>query len=397
MGTSKKYSLFATTAKGIENLLAEELTSLPGVSEVKVERAGASFVGDLEAAYRACLWSRTANRILLPVKSFPAPNPEKLYGGVKSIKWSDHLSAKGTLAVDFSSSHSQITHTHFGALKVKDAIVDQLRSVQGERPSIDVERPDVRVNVYLHEDHANVSIDLSGDSLHRRGYRKIGVPAPLKENLAAALILSTAWPKEHQNLSFMDPMTGSGTLPIEAAMIALDYAPGLKRGYYGFLGWKGHSPSIWNSLLDEAKSRIVTDRKKFPKIVGYDSDFRAVRVALQNSEQAELTKVVHFEKREFADCTPISDYGVIMINPPYGERLGEVEALTPLYKQMGDTFKQKFKGWTGYIFTGSKDLSKTVGLKTSQRLTFFNGAMECRLLKYEMYQGSPSPARSEGP
>lgn len=384
MGTSKKYSLFATTAKGIENLLAEELSSLSGVSEVKVERAGASFVGDLETAYRACLWSRTANRILLPLKNFPASTPEKLYGGVKSIKWSDHLSAKGTLAVDLSSSHSQITHTHFGALKVKDAIVDQLRSVQGSRPSIDVERPDVRVNVYLHEDHANVSIDLSGDSLHRRGYRKVGVPAPLKENLAAALILSTPWAKENQDLAFMDPMCGSGTLPIEAAMIALNYAPGLKRGYYGFLGWKGHSPEIWNKLLDEAKDKVVKDRKKL-RIVGYDSDFRAVRVALQNSEQADLTKMVHFEKREFSDCVAISDHGIIMMNPPYGERLGEVEALKPLYKQIGDTFKQKFKGWNGYIFTGSKDLSKTVGLRTSQRLTFFNGAMECRLLKYEMY------------
>ncbi len=385
MATSTKFSLFATTAKGIEPLLVQELSSLPGVSNVRLGRAGATFEGSLEVAYRACLWSRTANRILLPLKSFSAPHPEKLYGGVKSIKWTDHLSSKNTIAVDFSSSRSQITHTHFGALKVKDAIVDQLRSVQGSRPSVDPARPDVRINVYLHEDQATVSIDLSGDSLHRRGYRKAGVPAPLKENLAAAMVLSTLWPKKYQELAFLDPMCGSGTLPIEAAMIALDYAPGLKRDYYGFLRWKGHSAEVWKRLLEEAQSRVIQDKKKFPKIVGYDADFRAVRVALQNSEQAGLTKAVHFEKRDFSECTAIAEKGILVVNPPYGERLGELEQLKTLYKQMGDSFKHKFKGWEAHIFTGSKDLSKSVGLKTSQRVILFNGAMECRLLKYEMY------------
>ncbi|HAR43316.1 MAG TPA: 23S rRNA (guanine(2445)-N(2))/(guanine(2069)-N(7))-methyltransferase, partial [Bdellovibrionales bacterium] len=201
---SEQYEFFATTAKGIEPLLSAELAQM-GATQVEPARAGAKFRGSLATAYRACLWSRTANRVLLPVKSFPAPNPEKLYGGVKSIRWSDHISSKGTLAVDFASNESQITHTHFGALKVKDAIVDQLRSTEGERPSIDTTIPDVRVNAYLHKDIATVNIDLSGESLHRRGYRQQGVFAPLKENLAAAILAITGWKDPSEETCFLDP------------------------------------------------------------------------------------------------------------------------------------------------------------------------------------------------
>jgi len=376
----------------MEPFLAHELTQLGGL-QVKETRAGVSFQGNLETAYKACLWSRVANRILLPLKTVPAANPEKLYGGVRSIRWSDHLSPQTTIAVDFSTSQSQITHSHFGALKVKDAIVDQLRDIHGERPSVDSVRPDVRINVYLFKDEASVSIDLSGNSLHMRGYREEGAFAPLKENLAAALLYAAEWPKmlkeaSLKDLSFIDPLCGSGTICIEAAMMAANRAPGLNREYFGFLGWLGHVPAVWNRVLKEAQDAEITDRKILPRIVGYDRDFRAVRIALQNVERAGLHGRIHVEKRELAQAEKISEKGMVVTNPPYGERLGEVEELRPLYKELGDVFKQKFKGWEGYIFTGSPELAKVIGLKAARRFVLFNGPLECRLFKYSLYEGS---------
>jgi 23S rRNA (guanine2445-N2)-methyltransferase / 23S rRNA (guanine2069-N7)-methyltransferase len=381
--SSEIYQFFATTALGMESLLVQELEQI-GAQSVRLVRAGAHFQGKLEIGMRACLWSRVASRILLPLKSFRAENPDQLYTGVRSIHWTDHLTCQDTLSVDFSTSHSKITHSHFGALKVKDAVVDQFRTLQGERPSVDPHRPSVRINVYLFKDEATVSLDLSGESLHRRGYRMEGVPAPLKENLGAALLKTAGWPKD-PSCAFLDPMCGSGTLPIEAAWMAANRAPGLTRDYFGFLGWQGHVPALWRRLLEEARDLEVRDRKKLPKIVGYDQDFRVVRVALENVERAGLRGVVHIEKRELSSAERIAENGIFLVNPPYGERLGEVEALKPLYKTMGDILKQRFKGWGGYIFTGSSDLAKSVGLKAARRHVLFNGPIECRLLQYDLY------------
>lgn len=385
---------FATTAKGMEDLLADELRGL-GLTGVEKTRAGVHFEGELKAAYRACLWSRIANRVLLPIKTFPAPAPEKLYAGVKSIRWSEHMKADQTLAVDFSSSRSQITHTQFGALKAKDAIVDQFRSNTGTRPSVDVARPDVRVNIYLLEDQATVSIDLSGDSLHKRGYRDEATPAPLKENLAAAILHLAEWPRfcresGGKSGGFVDPMCGSGTLPIEAALIALNRAPGLDRKYFGFLGWAQHDARAWKELVEEAVELEVKDERKVPRIIGYDSDAGAVRAAIANVERADLRSLIHVEKRELSSLLETglpagNSAGIFVANPPYGERLGEVEELKPLYGMIGDVLKRRFQGWTGYVFTGSPELAKCVGLKASRRHVLYNGALECRLLKYELY------------
>lgn len=384
--SNARRGFFATTAKGMEDLLVSELEKL-GAEQVLKTRAGASFQGDLRIAYRACLWSRIANRILLPIKTFPAPTQEKLYGGIKSIRWSEHLKADQTLAVDFASSHSQITHTQFGALKVKDAVVDQFRSNTGTRPSVDVAKPNVRINVYVMKDEATVSIDLSGDSLHKRGYRDEATPAPLKENLAAAILTLAEWPDmvEKSGVSFIDPMCGSGTLPIEVAMIALKRAPGLDRKYYGFLGWAQHQADVWKELVQEALDTEIQDEKRLPKIIGYDMDARAVRAAIANVERAGLRNVIHIEKRELTLSERTSENGLIVMNPPYGERLGEVEELKPLYKLIGDSFKQRFKGWTGYVFTSNPDLAKVIGLQASRRFVLYNGALECRLLKFEIY------------
>ena len=382
----EKYGFFATTAKGMESLLVQELEKLGAglIDSIKMTRSGVSFEGPLELGYRACLWSRVANRILLPLKTFPAADPDQLYGGVRSIHWTDHLTENDTLAVDFSTSASQITHSHYGALKVKDAIVDQFRAVRGSRPSVNPATPSVKVNVYLYQDQATVSIDLSGESLHRRGYRQEGALAPLKENLAAALLMFAEWPNPEAKC-FLDPMCGSGTLPIEAAWMAAQIAPGLGREYFGFLGWQGHVPSLWRRLKEEAESKVIRDPKKLPKIVGYDSDFRAVRLAITHLERAGLRGMVHIEKRELSQCDTIGEKGILVVNPPYGERLGEEESLKPLYSTLGDTFKQKFKGWNAYVFTGSSILAKSVGLKATRRHVLYNGPIECRLLKYELY------------
>jgi len=390
------HTFFAPTAKRMEELLATELRAL-GASSVHAERAGTSFRGSLEVAYRACLWSRIANRVLLPLATFPAPTPHALYEGARTIRWADHLSARHTLAVDCATSTSGITHSHFAALKTKDAIVDQLRECTGARPSIDVARPDVRVNVYLHDDRAVISLDLSGESLHRRSYRQQAGTAPLKENLAAAVLLLAEWPQQAQaGVPLLDPMCGAGTLPIEAALIAASIAPGRGRQYFGFLRWRGHDPAVWTRLQQEAAECERRDLKRLPVIRGFDADSAAVRMALANVERAGLRGMVHIEKRALADCEPIPSRlegamrGVFVTNPPYGERLGDAQELGALYAALGDILRRKFVGWTGYILTGNRELAKRIGLRSTHRYILYNGAIECRLLVFPI---SSQPVR----
>jgi len=393
---TQKY--FATTAKGLEGVLAAELAEL-GARDVENTRAGASFSGALEVAYRACLWSRVASRVLLPLASFRADTPEALYDGVRTIRWWEHLGPRGTLAVDCSISQSRLTHSHFAALKTKDAIVDQLRDRSGERPSIDVARPDVRVNVYLHRDRATVAIDLAGESLHRRGYRERGLAAPLKENLAAGLLLLAEWKRRSaERAPFVDPMCGSGTLPIEAALIAADVAPGLARAHFGFLRWRAHDTALWKRLLAEAEERRVRDPKRLPPIRGYDADARAVRTALTHLEGASVRGLVHIEKRTLAECAalPGRDSGVLFVNPPYGERIGDIETLAPLYAEIGDVLRRRFIGWTGYILAGNRELAKHIGLRTARRVPVYNGAIECRLLEFPIAATAVQSERGPG-
>jgi 23S rRNA (guanine2445-N2)-methyltransferase / 23S rRNA (guanine2069-N7)-methyltransferase len=378
--------LFATAARGLEPLLAEELRAL-GATEVKETRAGVAFAGDLALAYRACLWSRVASRVLMPLARFPAASPEALYDGVRTLDWSAHLGPDNTLAVDFHASHSVITHSHYGALKVKDAIVDQLRDRTGQRPSVATEEPDVRINVYLHENQASVSLDLSGESLHRRGYRVASVTAPLKENLAAAILLRAGWPAiAAQGGALVDLMCGSGTFPIEAALIAAGIAPGLDRTYYGFLRWRGHDAAAWEALLVEARARRAAGLSNLPPIRGYDHDPAAVRAALANVEQAGLTGHVHIERRELGECRAeyVEHAGLVVANPPYGERLGEESELPGLYRTLGNTLKRCYSGWRAAVFTGNPELGKVMGLRAHKLHTLWNGAIECRLLHFEV-------------
>lgn len=390
------HRFFATAPKGIEEVLASELRAL-GASDVEPGSAGVAFTGALEVGYRACLWSRTASRVLLPLATFEAPTAEALYEGVRSIDWRAHLRADGTLAVDFSARASQVAHAHFGALKVKDAIVDQLRAASGTRPAVDLERPDLRVNAYLYRDVATLSIDLSGESLHRRGYRVQSALAPLKENLAAAILLFAGWPEVlRQGGGLVDPMCGSGTLPIEAGLIAADVAPGLLRLPAGLTRWLQHDAALWDALLGEARDR---DRRHAGKlgacIEGFDMDAAAIRAARANARQAGLSAHLCFEQRELSSTARPEGIacGLLVANPPYGERLGEIRALSRLYRRLGDVLKQRFAGWTGYVLTGNLDLAKEVGLRVKRRHVLYNGAIECRLLEIPIDAARPARAR----
>lgn len=377
---------FATCPKNLEGLLEEELISL-GAHNTKQTIAGVNFDGESSLAYRVCLWSRLANRVLLPLASFMVESADDLYDGVRDIKWLDHLQPSNSLAVDFTGVSFAITNSHFGALKVKDAIVDQLRESTGTRPNIDKENPDIRINVYLYNDIANVSIDLSGDSLHRRGYRSSPGAAPLKENLAAAVLYRSGWAKfAEQGKPLLDPMCGSGTILIEAAMIAQDYAPGLLREYFGFIKWRKHDRRIWKSLWDEAKERREQGKQKFKaKIYGYDVDSDVAASTKSYVRNADLTQVIKVDVCDVKEVMPPENIsGLIVTNPPYGMRLYDEERLADLYSGFGVTLRERFLNWEVALLTGNPDLGKTMGIRSHKQYNFFNGAIPCKLLLFHV-------------
>ena len=378
------YQLFATTPKAMEDILAKEILSLGG-DKVQQKLAGVAFQGDLALAYKACLWLRTASRVLLLLGSFEVKSQQDLYDGIQCIDWSQHLNPDDSFAVSFSSKNNPaINNTHFGALKVKDAVVDQMRAKFGTRPNVDTEYPSIRINVYLHNDTAQLSLDLSGESLHRRGYRDVNIAAPIKESLAAAILLRAGWPEiAKRGGSLLDPMCGSGTLLIEGALIAGDIAPGLRRDYFGFLGWKQHDDALWQSLLVEANSRRATGMSQLPVIAGFDQDRHTVTAALQHIENAGLAGKIHVEKRDIMDASAAISWaqGLIVCNPPYGERLGDEEQTAALYRQFGEVMKQRFTGWQAAIIIGDPELGFRLGIRSQKPVTLFNGALECKLLR----------------
>ncbi len=370
---------FATTAKGVEEVLAAELTRL-GAEGVVVESGGARFSGGLEAAYRANLWLRTASRVLMPLAEFACETPEQLYQGVRAIGWTGHLTPAMTLAVDCNLRDSALTHSGFVALKAKDAIVDDLRDALGSRPNVDSKDPDLRINVRLFRNRCTVSLDCSGAPLDRRGYRLDRHEAPLKENLAAALIELSGWDGA---TPLIDPMCGTGTIAIEGALKALRIPPGLLRAGFGFQRWLGFDRELWSRLVEEARQGMLAALPA--PVLGSDLSHSAVAMANENARRAGVGDFISLGRSPIAELSPPPGPGTLIFNPPYGMRLGEEEALKPLYKEIGDTLKQRCKGYTAYLFTGNPALAKCVGLKASRRIVLYNGPIECRLLKYEMY------------
>jgi 23S rRNA (guanine2445-N2)-methyltransferase / 23S rRNA (guanine2069-N7)-methyltransferase len=378
------YQLFATTPKAMETILTDELQAL-GIKNIKATMAGVAFQGDLATAYRVCLWSRTANRVLLVLSSFEVKTQDDLYRGVQKTNWFEHINPEDSFAVSFSAKNSAaINNTHFGALKVKDAVVDQMRTKFHKRPSIDTEQPNIRINVYLNGETAQLSLDLSGESLHRRGYRDVSIKAPMKENLAAAMLLRSGWPQiAKQQGSLIDPMCGSGTLLLEGAMIAADYAPGLLRDYFGFTGWKKHDAECWKKLRAEAEQRKKIGLEKLPVIVGFDQNRHTVNTALAHIANAGLQNKIHVERRDIADAEPAESWkpGLLICNPPYGERLGDEQETAELYKKFGETLKAHFIGWKAAMIISNPELGFRLGIRSQKPITLFNGALECKLLR----------------
>jgi 23S rRNA (guanine2445-N2)-methyltransferase / 23S rRNA (guanine2069-N7)-methyltransferase len=384
--SAAEHAFVATVPRGLADLLARELESL-GAQHCRERSAGVLFTGTLETGYRACLWSRSASRVLLQLTEFEAATADEFHRQVRAFDWSAHIDPARTIACEFTGSHPTITHSHFGALRLKDGICDRLRDDTGARPDVELSRPAVRVHAHANGTHLVLSLDLAGEGLHRRGYRIEAGEAPLRENLAAGLLLRARWPEAAQRgAEFLDPMCGSGTLVIEAAMIAGQRAPGLRRDYFGFLGWKGHDAALWQHLKAEAAERAATQVASI--IRGSDIDQRALTIAAANAERAGVTALIRLEHRPVASVRPLSDEpGLICTNPPYGERLGDQSQSRSLFAELGQTLRQHFVGWDAAVLTAAPESARELRLRSYRVHELWNGAIAVRLLRIDL--GAP--------
>jgi len=378
----------ATAPVGAASVLAEELAQF-GAAEIRERSHDVKFQGTLEVGYRACLWSRTATRVLLQLGQIDAGSSQSLYEAVKRIDWREHLAPGATLACDCSGGNESIRHTIYGSQLLKDAVCDNLRDATGERPNVKPERPDVLLHLHVEGPTALLSVEFSGESLHRRGYRREGGRAPLKENVAAAVLLRAGWPRIcEEGGTLLDPMCGSGTFLTEGALIAADAAPALERDYFGFTGWRGHDPALWQRLCSEARARraLVHPRRC---ILGSDIDADAVRMSLSNGEAAGVADWLHVEKRALGELVrPQAQTGLVVANPPYGERIGAESGLPALYSELGSVLRERFQGWQAAILTGNPPLARNLGIYAKRSHRVFNGAIECRLLRFDLNEAS---------
>jgi len=379
LSTPDPRRFIASCPRGFGDLLARELRDL-GALDVRERALGVEFSGPLAVAYRACLESRVASRVFLVLASFEAHDEARFYEAARALDWREHIDPSRTLACDFTGKHPGITHTRFGALRLKDAICDQLRDTTGRRPDISPERPGVRVHAHANGPTITVSLDLSGEGLHRRGYRAQAGEAPLRENLAAGMLVRAGWPeKSAAAAEFLDPMCGSGTLVIEAAMMAAGMAPGARRHYFGFFGWLGHERTAWESVKREALER---ERVPAFKLRGVDADARVLEAARDNAARAGVAAFVEFERGRLAETKPASaGTGFLATNPPYGVRLDDRSGARALMKELGGVLRERFGGWDAAILAGSADAGLELGLRAERVHTVWNGALECRLLR----------------
>jgi 23S rRNA (guanine2445-N2)-methyltransferase / 23S rRNA (guanine2069-N7)-methyltransferase len=375
----------ATIPRGFSDLLAAEITALGAVG-IKETSGGVSFEGPLALGYRALLESRLASRVLLEVARAPVATADDFYAFARAIDWREHLDPAGTLACEFNGKHPAINNTHFGALKLKDAIVDQLRDTTRQRPSIETQRPDVRVHAHAARDGVTLLIDLAGDALSRRGYRLAGGEAPLRENLAAGILLRAGWPRiAKEGGEFLDPMCGSGTFAIEAAWIATDTAPGLLRDFWGFQGWRGHQPALWEQTVAAARARML---QQVPVVIrGSDRHRGAVATAQANARRAGVGRDLLFEQRDIAEARPASEDpaappGLLCVNPPYGSRIPGDEEAAAAHRAIGEALRGPFANWHAAVLTGEPALGQLIGAEASRVHTVWNGAIECRLLRF---------------
>ncbi|HVK17129.1 MAG TPA: THUMP domain-containing protein [Fimbriiglobus sp.] len=369
---------FATCARGLEPILSRELTVL-GADGVTPGRGGVAFGGGPALVYRANLWLRTAVRILRPVLEADVRSTDELYDAVRGVDWSEYMTPDHTLAVDCNVRDSAITHSQYAARRVKDAVCDQFRERVGRRPSVDTERPGVGINLHVARDHAILSLDSSWDSLHKRGYRPVLTRAPLNEALAAGLLLHLGYDGSEP---LYDPMCGSGTFAIEGAWLALNRPPGLTRKWFGFFGWLDFDKGLWSAIRDEARRGVGA---ALPCPVG-GSDVRtdAVEFARGNARTAGVGNLLRFERQELKQARPpASPPGLLICNPPYGERLGEEKELEPLYRSLGEATAANWPGWRLAVFTANDRLARKVKLRVRRSSPFYNGSLTCKLWEYE--------------
>ena len=384
---TQEFEMIAKTFMGLEPVLANELTQL-GAENVTIGRRMVSFTGDKEMMYRANFQLHTAIRILKPIKHFKALSADDVYEGVKEVDWTQYLALDKTFAVDSVVFSEEFRHSKFVAYKVKDAIVDQFKERTGNRPNISVSNPDIRLHIHIAEDDGTLSLDSSGESLHRRGYRQESVEAPLNEVLAAGMILMTGWRGE---TDFIDPMCGSGTILIEAALIAKNMAPGLFRKEYAFEKW----PDFDADLFDEIYNDESQEREFQHHIYGYDVDVKAVNTALLNVKAAGLSNDITVRQQDFKDFTQPSHKSIIITNPPYGERISTPDLLGT-YKMIGERLKHEFKGNDAWVLSYREECFEQIGLKPSIKIPLYNGSLECEFRRYQMFDGKLKDFRHDG-
>ena len=374
------FTMVAKTQFGLEEILTEELKSL-GAIEVEAHNRAVSFKGDLAVMYRANLCLRTALKVLIPINKFRARNEDQLYDGIKKINWNEYLEKDGRLVIRTSLRSDYFNHSQYVSLKSKDAIVDQFREKYGERPSVDLTQPDLSIDIHVNGDEVTVSLDSSSESLHRRGYRTDTTLAPINEVTAAGMIMLTGWNGQG---NYYDPMCGSGTLLIEAAMIAKNIPPNLKRSQFGFERWKNFDPFIFSQVREEAIANI---RESKANIIGSDKTFKAIEISRENITRAGLDEDIKISNKRFEEVKGADGGGIMIINPPYGERL-PIDEIGAFYKMMGDQMKKEFNGYDVWVISSNIAALKMTGLAPSKKIMLFNGALECRYHKFEIYKGT---------
>lgn len=385
--TSEIFTMVARTIRGLEPGLTQELADL-GAQNISEHNRAVTFRGDLKLLYRANLNLRTALRVLKPIYTFHIKNQQDFYRKLLEYRWSDHMQVDDTLAID-TAVHSEIfSNSLFVAMKTKDAIVDQFRKDTGRRPSVDLDQPTIRFHVHIFDKLCTVSLDSSGESLHKRGYRSEAMQAPINEVLAAGMIALARSSSATDSGVFVDPMCGAGTIAIEAALAAWNVAPGLSRKRFGFMNWPDYDAQLWSAAMNEATAAI---RERGPTIYAADVSARAIRIAGENLQRAQLPEdAVQFEIKPFDQYQPPPGPGVVVMNPPYGERLKVKSApnLEAFYASIGDRLKQSYSGYTAWILSSNMEALKRVGLTADRKIRLYNGPLECSFRRYELYSGS---------
>ncbi len=377
----------ATTFHGLEDVLVNELMKL-GARDIVPFKRGVSFTGDKGFMYKANLCLRTALKVLVPIYSFTANNEHELYAKMKEYEWEELLNTDDTLAINATVNSDEFNHSLYVSQKTKDAICDRFVDKFDVRPNVDLDRPTVRIYVHIFRNQVNVSLDSSGDSLFKRGYRVDIDTAPMKEVLAAGMVLLSNW---QPHLPLIDGMCGSGTLGIEAALFANNIPPGVFREEFGFMKWHDYDKELWDTIYESTINRIKDD---MPNIISSDIDIVPLEMAKRNGAVAKVDDVIQYEHISFFDLMPTKPHGTILLNPPYDERI-KMEDTNAFYKQIGDKLKKDFGGWTCWIISSNMEAIKSIGLHPSKKMTLFNASLECKLLKYEMYSGSKKASKQD--